>query len=148
MSAPERRSWVLGNETHRQLVGTLICGTEPGWVVTLDPPRRSDLQNKLLHASLSEIAGQLPWPKDTGELHDIEWWKRRCTLQWLIESGARPEVIVGMEGDDFGILLPHTSDLTTKQCAALSEWIIAFGTMNGVAFREKADTEGEGVIAR
>lgn len=138
MSAPEGRSWVLGSETQRQFVGSAVVASPPGWVVRLEPPTRTALQNRFLHALLHDIADQLPWPKETGELHDMEWWKRRCTLQWLIDSKERPEVITPIEGngDDFAILLPHTSDLTTAQCASLSEWILGFGGMNGVTFRD------------
>jgi hypothetical protein len=65
------------------------------------------------------------------------WWKRRCTLQWLIDKGEEVEVITGLDGSEhFGLLLPHTSDLNTAECAELCEWIIAFGAQNGVRFRE------------
>lgn len=136
MSASDSRFWVLGSEMHRQFIGSLIVGTPPGWVVRLEPPSRTALQNRFLHALLNDLADQLPWPKETGELHSMEWWKRRCTLQWLIDSKERPEVITAIDGDDFAILLPHTSDLTTAQCASLSEWILGFGGMNGVTFRD------------
>ncbi len=113
------------------------------------PPRpgRTNLQNKFIHAHLNDIADQLPWPKDTGELHNALWWKRRCTLQWMLENKMPVEIITPLydHGDEeFGLLLPHTSDLNTKQCAELSEWIIAFGTTNGVTFREHAPSKAAG----
>lgn len=142
MSAPDGRSWVLGEETHRQLIGSLVAAAPKGWVARLEPPTRTYLQNRHLHALLGDIASQIPWPLDTGELHDLNWWKRRCTLQWLIDSKQPAEIItplVHREGDDdFGVLLPHTSDLTTAQFAALTEWVLSFGAQNGVTFREKA----------
>jgi hypothetical protein len=97
---------------------------------------RTDKQNRMLHASLSDIAEQLPWPKDTGELHDVTWWKRRATLGWMNETKMHPEVIESLDGEDFGFLLPHTSDLSTEQLAALNEWVWAFGATNGVVFKE------------
>jgi hypothetical protein len=139
MSASDDRSWVLGSETHRQFIGSLIAASPAGWVVKLEPPSRTGAQNRFLHALLADIAEQLVWPqppRNDGELHDREWWKRRCTLQWLIDTKERPEVITNLQGDDFAILLPHTSDLTTAQCASLSEWILGFGGMNGVVFRD------------
>lgn len=88
---------------------------------------------------MNQIADQLPWPKDTGELHTTEWWKRRCTLQWMIEEKMPFEIITPLYDageQEFGLLLPHTSDLNTKQCAELADWIIAFGVTNGVRFRD------------
>lgn len=100
---------------------------------------RSYLQNRFIHSCLNQIADQLAWPKDTGELHDLEWWKRRCTLQWLIDNDQPVQVITALDGSErFGLLLPHTSDLTTAECADLSEWILAFGAEHGVTFREPA----------
>lgn len=100
--------------------------------------QRSYLQNKLLHASLSDIADQVPWPPETGELHSVEWWKRRATLQWMIEAGMQPDLIESLDGLQFALLLPHTSDLNIKQCASLNEWLFAFGATHGVKFKEPA----------
>ena len=110
-----------------------------GWQGNARPNRaiRTNLQNRFIHAHLNDIADQLAWPKDTGELHTAEWWKRRCTLQWMLDNKMPAEIITPLydHGDEeFGLLLPHTSDLNTKQCAELSEWIIAFGTTHGVTF--------------
>ena len=95
---------------------------------------RTVRQNRLLHAALTDIAEQLPWPTDTGELHDVVWWKRRITLQWLIETGEQPDLVESLDGLQFALLLPHTSDLTTKQFAALNEWLFIFGDKHGVTF--------------
>jgi hypothetical protein len=97
---------------------------------------RTHKQNRLLHAALNDIADQLAWPPETGELHDAIWWKRRITLQWLIETGETPELVESLDGLQFALLLPHTSDLSTKQCAALNEWLFIFGAKNGVTFKD------------
>ncbi len=97
-------------------------------------PNRTLIQNRRLHAAITDIAEQLPWPPETGEIHDVEWWKRRLTLQWLTETGEQPDLIVSLDGLQFALLLPHTSDLNTKQCAALNEWISIFGAKHGVTF--------------
>ncbi len=97
---------------------------------------RTLLQNKRLHAAIGNVADQLPWPADTGEMHDLEWWKRRLTLQWLTETGEIPELLESLDGLQFALLLPHTSDLTTKQCAAFNDWLEIFGAKHGVTFKE------------
>jgi len=97
--------------------------------------QRSDLQNRFIHALFRDIANQIGWPIDTGELHSPVWWKRRCTLQWLIDKREAPEIVTALDGsEDFAFLLPHTSDLNTAQCAELAEWTIAFGSLHGVRF--------------
>jgi len=95
---------------------------------------RTIKQNKLLHDAITDISGQLPWPADTGEFHTLEWWKPRLTLQWLKETGEQPDLVESLDGLQFALLLPHTSSLTTNQCAALLEWISIFGAQNGVTF--------------
>jgi len=97
---------------------------------------RTHKQNRLLHAALNDIADKLAWPPETGELHDAIWWKRRITLQWLIETGETPELVESLDGLQFALLLPHTSDLSTKQCAALNEWLFVFGHQHGVTFKK------------
>lgn len=113
-------------------------GTRPaygGGRTNASPHRsRTILQNRRLHAAIADIADQLPWPPETGELHDVIWWKRRLTLQWLKETGETPDLVESLDGLQFALLLPHTSDLDTKQCAALNEWISIFGAQNGVTF--------------
>lgn len=114
-----------------------------GWQVQVKRMRTPE-QNARLHAMLTDVADQLPWPLDTGEPHDVEWWKRRSTLSWLYDlwmqgKGERPEVMTTLGGEEFGILIPHTSDLDTEQCASLIEWVTAFGATNGVVFKDPKD---------
>lgn len=104
-------------DTHYQ--GDSTGGVRPARVGGQGAPRtpragRSVLQNRFLHALLNDIADQLPWPADTGEIHTSLWWKRRCTLQWLIDKGEQVEIVTALDGSEhFGLLFPHTSDLNT-----------------------------------
>jgi uncharacterized protein YgfB (UPF0149 family) len=49
-------------------------------------------------------------------------------------------LIVSLDGLQFALLLPHTSDLTTKQCAAFNDWIEIFGAEHGVTFGKMGTT--------
>lgn len=115
-----------------------------GMQVKITKPTRTDKQNALCHALLSDIAEQLWWPPDSldPEQLDLEVWKRRTTLQWLIDSNTRPEVIVALEDEEFALLLPHTSDLRTNEMASYCDWLYAFGAKCGVAFKEKPPDNG------
>ena len=44
------------------------------------PEKRSDAQNRLLHACLSEISKQVEW---AGAKRDVDTWKRLLTAAWL-----------------------------------------------------------------
>lgn len=107
---------------------------------------RNKGQNAMLHAALSDIAEQLTWPRPPrkgGELHDIEWWKRRLTLGCIRDPQSNmhekyrgTEIIESLEGDAFAVLLPRTSDLDKDDMNELCEWATAFGALNGVIFKE------------
>ncbi len=132
-------TFLLDSPRNRQLAVRFVMNAPDGLQVKIGKPGRGDIQNRAIHAALTDIADQLPWPPppvNDGEFHDVEWWKRRCTLGWLIETKQEREIIYALEGDDFAVLLPHTSDLDVSQCAALREWILMFGATNGVMFKE------------
>lgn len=96
---------------------------------------RNKKQNAFLHSVLTDIAEQLVWPPppaNDGQFFDLETWKRRCTLSWLIEERSGAEVITDLYGDKFGIFVPHTSQLSVDDMSSLCEWITAFAVGNGV----------------
>ena len=132
-------TFVLRDERDRRLALRAVQLAPIGMQIRISKPNRTQVQNAALHAVLSDVADQLHWPPppaNDGVLHDLEWWKRRCTLGWLIETKQEREIITALEDDEFAILLPHTSDLKVDQCAALREWTYAFGAKNGVVFKE------------
>lgn len=133
------QTYIIREERDRRFAMTAVYKAPFGMQVRISKPTRTDIQNAAIHACLTDIAKQLAWPpppRNDGELHDLVWWKRRCTLGWLIETKQEKELVESLEGDEFAFLLPHTSDLNVEQCAALREWIYAFGATNGVKFKE------------
>ncbi len=103
-------------------------------------PKRTGEQNSWLHGLITDIADQLADPR-TGEFQTVKWWKPRLTLTWLIEKKQEYEIITPLmetsEQREFGILVPHTSDLKVDQCAELIQWIYPFGIERGVKFKER-----------
>lgn len=139
MSRPA--TFLLRDDRDRQLAVRFVMHCPLGQQVKITKPTRTLEQNKHLHGCLSDIADQVVWPADTGELHDLEYWKPRLTLTWLIEKKREYEIITALESNEVGILLPHTSDLTTEQCAEFIEFLYMFGATNGVTFKEKRQPE-------
>lgn len=132
-------TFILDSERERGYALAAVMKARLGQQVKISKPTRTREQNARLHALLTDVAEQLAWPpppQNDGEFHELEWWKRRCTLTWLHEINAHPEVITTLDGSQLGLLIPHTSDLDVEQCASLNEWVTAFGATNGVVFKE------------
>lgn len=134
------QTYIIRDERDRRFALVAVQRAPIGMQVRISKPGRGDTQNAAIHAALTDIADQLVWPRppaNNGELHSVEWWKRRCTLGWIIEKKKEREIITSLtDEDEFALLLPHTSDLDVTQCAELREWILMFGATNGVVFRE------------
>lgn len=133
------QTYIIREERDRRFALVAVQRANIGMQIRISKPTRSDTQNAAIHACLTDIAAQLAWPpppRNDGEFHDLTWWKRRLTLGWLIETKQEKEIIQSLDEEEFAFLLPHTSDLNTEQCAALREWIYAFGATNGVKFKE------------
>ena len=127
---------ILDSDRNRRFALDAVRKARHGQQVNIGKPMRTLEQNARCHAMLTDIADQLPGPKDTGELHDVVWWKRTCTLGWLIDINENPEVITSPDGKQAAILLPHTSDLDVSEAASLNQWIETFAVQEGVTLKE------------
>ena len=102
-----------------------------GWLMASDtrltleirPVKRSDAQNRLLHACLSEISKQVEW---AGAKRDVDTWKRLLTAAWLRARGEGVEVLPAIDGHGIDVVFRHTSKLTKAECAELSEFVMAW----------------------
>ena len=111
-----------------------------GWLMAGDqrltleirPEKRSDAQNRLLHACLSEISKQVEW---AGCKRDVDTWKRLLTAAWLRASGEHVEILPALDGHGVDVVFRHTSELTRAECVELSDFIMAWGDENGVRWR-------------
>ena len=95
-------TYIIREERDRRFALVAVQRAPIGMQVKVSKPGRSAIQNAAIHAALTDIADQLappPPPANTGEFHDVVWWKRRCTLGWLIETKQEREIIHALEGD-------------------------------------------------
>lgn len=103
-------------------------------VAELRPEKRSDAQNRLLHALLSDISKQKEW---AGAKRDVDTWKRLLTAAWLRSRGEHIEMLPALDGKGVDIVFRRTSQLTKAECAELSEFVMAWAAQNGVVTDER-----------
>ena len=131
---------VLFNPTQAHRVLADLWPSVKGWLgaegarLTLEirPEKRSDAQNRLLHACLSEISKQVEW---AGAKRDVDTWKRLLTAAWLRARGEPIEMLPAVDGHGADIVFRRTSQLTKAECAELSEFVMAWATESGVQFQ-------------
>jgi hypothetical protein len=93
--------------------------------------KRSDKENRLLHALLGHIAKTQEW---AGKKRDIETWKRLLTAAWCRAIGDQVELLPALDGHGVDIVFRRTSQLTRKECADLIEFIQSWAAENDVTF--------------
>ena len=98
-------------------------------VLEIRPERRSDAQNRLLHACLGEISKQVEW---AGAKRDVDTWKRLLTAAWLRARGEPIEMLPALDGHGVDIVFRRTSQLTKAECAELSEFVMAWAAERGI----------------
>ena len=102
-------------------------------VLEVRPEKRSDAQNRLLHACLSEISKQVEW---AGRKRDVDTWKRLLTAAWLRARGEPIEMLPALDGHGVDIVFRRTSQLTKAECAELSEFVMAWAAERGIVLME------------
>lgn len=100
-------------------------------VLEVRPEKRSNPQNRLLHALIADIAAQVEW---AGAKRDAEVWKRLLTAAWSRVHGQHVEVLPALDGHGVDLMPARTSKLTKAECADLCTFIEAWGAEHGVRF--------------
>lgn len=104
-----------------------IAQAPHGTRIEFKPPRRSNDQNALMWARLSEIARQVDW---YGEKLSAEDWK-----EILSASLRKQRAVPGVDGG-FVVLGLRTSDMGKAEMSELLELIGAFAAQHGVTFHD------------
>jgi hypothetical protein len=94
-------------------------------VMTARLENRSDLQNNLLHSRISDVSKHCKW---AGEKLDLEDWKRLLTAAWCRTRNEGVRILPALDGQGFDVLYQRTSKLNRRECAALSDYIMAWGS--------------------
>lgn len=94
------------------------------------PEKRSNEQNRLLWAALSDVSRQVDWH---GQRLEPGEWKDVFTA-----ALKRQKVVPGIEGG-FVVLGSSTSRMTKAEFSELMELIFAFGAERGVRFADQME---------
>lgn len=113
-----------------------LMASDTRLTLEIRPEKRSDAQNRLLHACLSEISKQVEW---AGTKRDVDTWKRLLTAAWLRARGEPIEMLPALDGNGVDIVFRRTSQLTKAECAELSEFVMAWAAERGIVIHA---TEG------
>jgi hypothetical protein len=113
----------LAHAEARQRARDAIASAPDGYVVSIKPPQRNTAQNALLHAELTEIAKAHKW---AGQRLDVEDWKRLMTAAWMRATGGHPVIVPALDGTGFDVLYRRTSQLSTRECAELVDYVRAW----------------------
>jgi hypothetical protein len=101
--------------------------------VTVKLQKRSNDQNKKLHAMLGEIAAQIEW---AGSKRDTDTWKRLMVAAWCRATGEAVEFLPAIDGKGVDIVFRRTSEMTKAEVSELIEFVYAWGAERGVMFSE------------
>lgn len=90
---------------------------------------RTDAQNRLLHSRFNDIRKHCEW---AGKKRDTDTWKRLLTAAWLRARGEHVEILPALDGHGVDVVFRSTSKLTRRECSELSEFVMCWGSEQGV----------------
>lgn len=129
-----KKVFVLSHITARQRAAQAVAESPDGFVVTISEPTRNSDQNALLHSAIADIARQVEW---AGRRWDIEAWKRLLTAAWCRTRNEGAQMVPSLDGQGFDVLYQRTSKLSKRDCSELCEFILAWGSEQGVRWTEQ-----------
>lgn len=115
----------LFSEAWKHVKAELMAGRRV--VVKIEPETRSLEQNRFLWRCLTDIAEQVEW---YGQKLSAEDWKAILTA-----SQKKQRAVAGIDGG-FVVLGQSTSKMTIAEMSELLELAMAFGTQQGVLFKD------------
>ena len=104
----------------------------------LKPQKRSDAENRMLHAMLGYISKNMDW---AGKKRDIETWKRLMVAAWCRANNEQVELLPAIDGHGVDIVFRRSSELSRSECADLITFIFAWGSENDIQFPDPKAAE-------
>lgn len=120
---------ILEGSGSRDVAHRLIDAAPAGSVLNVKAPKRTLDQNAKLWAMLSDVSRSHPG----GRKHTPDVWKSL----FMHACGYAVQFEMGLSGEPFPIGF-RSSRLTKEQMSELIEFILAWGSENGVAWSDEA----------
>jgi hypothetical protein len=120
----DRHQIIIRTEADRKEVARWARGTGTGTIVEFRKATRSNVQNALLWARLTEIAAKVEW---YGRYLSAEDWKNIFTA-----SLRKAEVVPGIDPGTVVVLGQRTSKMSISEMTDLLHLIDAFAAERGV----------------
>lgn len=121
---------ILVGDDQRRLARRLVDVAPPGAVVEISAPKRTQSQNDLMWAILSDVSRAKPG----GREYTPETWK--CLFMQACGHDVR--FVTGLNGEPFPVGF-RSSRLTKRQMVDLIDFIYAWGSEQGVRWSMPAD---------
>lgn len=116
---------VLNNAHARDTARRLVDHAPPGAIVNIREANRTSGQNALMWALLSDVSRAKP----DDRTHTADMWKNL----FMHACGHAVQFENGLDGQPFPVGF-RSSRLTKAQMTELIEFILSWGTQNGVQF--------------
>ena len=128
-----KRVLKLTGELARRAAHNAINEAPDGYVAAIGEETRTQAQNRLLHPLLTDISKQSEW---MGKKRPMLQWKTIMVSAHAIATGAPAEMVIGIEGEVVN-LRESTTAMSIKRFNSLVEYVLAWGSMNGVVFGDE-----------
>lgn len=124
------QAWQAFKDTSAWAKALLLAGHR--LVLELRRETRTDAQNRLLHSRLGDVAKHCEW---AGSKRDVDTWRRLFMSSWLRIQGEQIELLPALDGHGVDIVYASTRKLSRRECADLSEYVMAWGSEREVPWR-------------
>ena len=117
--------FVLSHDLARRRAVAAVAEAPERFTVKVEPPKRSDDQNRKFHAICGDLAG-LPW---AGKPRSAAEWKVLLVSGHAVATKEGAEVVPGLEGEFINIR-ESTAAMSKKRGASLIEYAQAFAAQH------------------
>ena len=121
---------IVLSSNNRDIIAHRIHEPPDGWILRIDPPKRTLNQNGLIHPVVRQI--QVYMEANGAPKRPESWWR-----YYLLGKYRGQEVVQDPDGSGGIVVINRstgTSDLDKDEASEFIEWLYSFGTDIGVKF--------------
>ena len=125
----EKRVFLLAHDEARRSASSWIMSAPDGWVVCVEPPKRSLEQGAKFHAICSDISrARIEW---AGKPRSADEWKMLLVSGHAMLTKHGAELVIGLEGEYVSIR-ESTALMSVARSSSLIEYAQAFAAMQDI----------------